>query len=62
MSNSLDPDQYRRSVSPDLGPKLDCLQRLYVANEERVRSWKPCLLLMSAAYIEMNYRLLDFVF
>ena len=26
MSNSLDPDQDRRSVGPDLGP--DCLQRL----------------------------------
>ena len=26
MSNSLDPDQARRSVGPDLGP--DCLPRL----------------------------------
>ena len=26
MSNGLDPDQDRRSVGPDLGPK--CLQRL----------------------------------
>ena len=26
MSNSLDPDQARHSVGPDLGP--DCLQKL----------------------------------
>ena len=26
VSNSLDPDQYQHSVSPDLGP--DCLQRV----------------------------------
>ena len=39
MSNSLDPDQDRRSVGPDLGP--NCLQRLsaqmanVAANKER---------------------------
>ena len=40
MSNSLNPDQARHSVGPDLGPK--CLQRLsadgkVVASKERVK-------------------------
>ena len=30
VSNSLDPDQYRHSVDPDLGP--NCLQRLSADN------------------------------
>ena len=35
MSNSLDPDQDRRSVGPDLGP--NCLQRL-ATDDKRCRS------------------------
>ena len=38
MSNSLDPDQARQSVGPDLGP--NCLQRLSAddTNRKRVKS------------------------
>ena len=39
VSNSLDPDQDRRSVGPDLGP--NCLQRIIVtASKERVKKFK----------------------
>ena len=37
MSNSLDPDQDRRSVGPDLGP--NCLQWLSAVNV----SWKELI-------------------
>ena len=33
VSNSLDPDQDRRSVGPDLGP--NCLQRVSADNNSR---------------------------
>ena len=33
MSNSLDPDQARRFVGPDLGP--NCLQRLHVSADDK---------------------------
>ena len=35
MSNSLDPDQVRRFVGPDLGP--NCLQRLSADDTSRQR-------------------------
>ena len=35
-SNTLDPDQERHSVGPDLGPK--CLQRLS-ASDKSCRTW-----------------------
>ena len=35
VSNSLDPDQDRRSVGPDLGP--NCLQRLSADDTSRQR-------------------------
>ena len=38
MSNSLDPDQARHFVRPDLGP--NCLQRLLADNKSRPLSGK----------------------
>ena len=35
MSNSLDPDQARQNVRPDLGP--NCLQRLSADDTSRLR-------------------------
>ena len=35
MSNSLDPDQARQNVGPDLGP--NCLQRLSADDTSRLR-------------------------
>ena len=43
MSNSLDPDQNRQPVGPDLGP--NCLQRLSAERKERVESNNKNLLL-----------------
>ena len=40
VSNSLDPDQYRHSVGPDLGP--NCLQRLSEVDTSRQRVRHPC--------------------
>ena len=46
VSNSLDPDQARRFVGPDLGP--NCLQRLSADNTcgERVNISKPTYFLV----------------
>ena len=41
MSNSLDPDQARRIVRPDLGP--NCLPRLSADNTGRQRVLKAAL-------------------
>ena len=55
VSNSLDPDQARQFVGPDLGP--NCLQKLSANKTSRQRVKAPakvqlkcCLLKSSAAY------------
>ena len=46
MSNSLDPDQDRQFVSPDLGP--NCLQRLSADNKSRL------LIIVITTIMEIN--------
>ena len=46
MSNSLDPDQARRFVGPDLGP--NCLPRLSADDTGRQRVKATALIIFSA--------------
>ena len=50
MSNGLDPDQDRHSVSPDLGPK--CLQRLSADN--KVTTSKERVKIQNVSLINAN--------
>ena len=54
VSNSLDPDQDRRSVGPDLGP--NCLQKLSADNtsRQRVKSTNSTVLVVHSHTVMMN--------
>ena len=53
MSNSLDPDQDRRSVDPDLGP--NCLQRLSADNKSSLAG-KELLLILDQKKIYLTQK------
>ena len=55
VSNSLDPDQARHFVQPDLGP--NCLQRLWAEDTSRQRVNKPICIYMGQQSDLGNYRI-----
>ena len=54
VSNSLDPDQDRRSVGPDLGP--NCLQKLSAddTSRQRVKGTNSTVLVVHSHTVMMN--------
>ena len=55
MSNSLDPDQTRHFVGPDLG--TNCLQRLFADNTSWQRAILEVFVRETCFYLTLNYSL-----
>ena len=60
MSNGLDPDQDRLSVSPDLGP--NCLQRLSADGKSCCKQGKRTPMLMYPAGLNINFLVWAFLY